>query len=183
MNKRGEEEEGLTANTLGTVLGVTATIIIVLFIYIGITQIIRDTELEAAKTLADKLEAKVNALTEGQSINTTLQGSKDLESWYILGWGKNDPARPDKCFYSSCVCICKGNTLDSCKEKGLCREIEIENIKITSEVEAEFIASIGNYPGAITTRKGTKLVPFVPIPSNLLVIEITKSKDSLTIKK
>ncbi|MFH1803239.1 MAG: hypothetical protein ABH864_07390 [archaeon] len=179
-NKRGEEEEGLAANTIGVVLAVIATAIIVFFIYVAITQIMRDEELESAQVVADKLEEKINALEAGQSTKVALQGSKALNDgeWYILGWGKQNADRPDKCFFNGCVCLCKGTDADACQKKGVCREIEKDTIITLYYYYTHFDP---------VPEETTAPDPFldsqkqIPIPPNFLILEVTNTADKLTI--
>lgn len=185
-NKRGEEEESLTANTAGTVLAITATLIIVAFVYIAITQIVRDNELESAKSLADVMKAKIDLIEPGQSGKITFQGNKDLgKNWHLLGWSKNDASKPDKCFLlKSCFCICKGKTADDCKTKGICREFDSENLNL-SYFTYKDPTSIQTGPKYdIQTRETDAVINIefaIPIPVNLFLLEITKSQNNISI--
>jgi hypothetical protein len=196
-NKKGEEEEGTVANTMGTILALTATIVIVIFIYIAITQIVRDNELEAAKSIADKIKAKIDAIEPGQNNTFTFQGNKDLgeNKWYILGWNKADASKPDKCFFSnSCICICKGSNFGAsagdCQTKGICREFETRSLEIkelfilekTRDGQTTYIQ--GGIP--VTPKIGTgefyvSSIPIIPVPKNFFILEIKKEQDNITV--
>ena len=76
-NKKGEEEEGLIGNTLGTILGITASVIIIVFIYIAISRVWSDQAFESAQQIADTLKARIEALKPGQETTITIQGSEN----------------------------------------------------------------------------------------------------------
>jgi hypothetical protein len=183
MNKKGDGDSTIS-NVLGVVLAVAATLILIGFIYVAITQITRDTELEAADSIAGTIETKINALADGQSVNATIQGSKALsESWYILGWSKSDASKPDKCFFSkSCICICRGRTAETCQEKGICKEFE-KKILSTKYFYIESDDYIDPMSG------GTVLGPgqlnesrAISLSSNLMVLEIQKTTEEIKIE-
>lgn len=161
LNKKGEEEEGLTANTLGTVLGVTATLIIIFFIYLAITRIWSDPGLEAAQEIADRIQQKINIMEANQRTTMTIQGSEKLDGWVIEAWSKESQERPDKCFLSSCVCLCKGQGKEACQNKGICREIETDSIYVLGE-------RFKPLPLVIENKR------WIEIPSNILLIYLQK---------
>lgn len=187
LNKKGDEEEGLIGNTLGTVLGITGTIIIVIFVYLVITRVWSDPATDSAKQIADVLEAKIKALEPGQSTKAIIQSSAKLDGWSLVGWSKNSGDRPDKCFFSSCFCICKGENAQDCQTKGICRNVEIDQIKVVRledetkttghyEVGADGKAWIPEKTETITVEKNT-----IPLPQNIMILNITKNETLATI--
>ncbi len=66
-----------------------------------------DSESTNAKNVLEKVVNKINALNDGDASTTLVQGFKGSEKWYLIGWGKEDYTRPDKCFLNSCICICQ----------------------------------------------------------------------------
>ncbi len=64
-----------------------------------------EEEERKAINILNILEAKINALEDGQSNTFAIFG---LEGWSLVGWSKGEAGRPDKCFFDSCICICKG---------------------------------------------------------------------------
>ena len=100
-------------------------------------------ETENAKTLIDSIESKINALEYNQKNTFSFRGISTENQWYIIGWGKQEIGRPDKCFFKSCLCICKSESTDileiskSCQKDGFCREFE-EEILETKSNQAEY---------------------------------------------
>lgn len=180
LNKKGEEEEGLMGNTLGVVLAVAAILIVVGFVYVALIRITADTELESASSLMNVIEAKIKALSPGQSLNHTIQGFKTETAdrhWYLVGWGKNQDS-PDKCFFNNCICICAGYDKDACQNRGICRFFEVDDIEVK---DLKVIHSGGFYvhdPVGTTIDDSTK---YIPIPNNLLVVEIKKEQNKISV--
>ncbi|MFH1290519.1 MAG: hypothetical protein ABIH92_03865 [Nanoarchaeota archaeon] len=177
INKKGEGDT-LMNNVLGTALAIAATVIIIIWLWWTITDITKDTELEAAQSIADKIKARINALENGQSLNLTIQGfnQKDL-NWYLLGWGKNQDGRPDKCFFESCICICGGTNAEACQNKGICRFFEVNEIEVGKPCLIEQnMYNEGLYE--FTDQSGIQkiIAPNIDIPENLFVIQITKNQ-------
>jgi hypothetical protein len=67
------------------------------------------------------LTKKIENLKDGWEDNFPIIG---VNGWVLAGWSKEfiSESRPDKCFYNSCLCVCKDG-LGSCQDNGLCREI------------------------------------------------------------
>jgi len=182
MNKRGEEEEGLLANVLGTVLAITATLIIIVGIYLAATQITKDNEVEAAQTTIARIVTRVDLLSNNEAANFTIQGFKTQgDSWYLISWSKNQPNRPDKCFFEACLCICKGDisgTIYSdtykshCTEKGICRTFpDIQTVTTQTNDILRSTAGGGNYY--------TDNPRYIKIQQSLMQITLTKEPNKL----
>lgn len=184
-NKKGEQDEGVLPNVLGTVLALIIFIIVIGGVYLALTQIRKDVELESAKAIADELKARIDALEAGESTNATIQGFRaDDGEWYIHGWDKNSPTeRPEKCFLKSCVCVCAGTYASDCQSHGICRYFEGgESVEVIGKVISKRTATV--VQGTITTSETTYVEEkgsYIKIPSNLLVIELTKTKDKITL--
>jgi len=188
-NKKGEENL-VVNNVTGLVLAIIAIFIIIAFIYVAITQITRDNELEAAKLLAERIKSRIDLMEVGQSVNITLQSSKYLEGWFLVGWSKENISKPDKCFFSkSCFCVCKGKTTDDCQKKGICRDFDIENILVNSylptadpsgQTYVEF--GSGAYSSESTIMIQGNLSEII-IPPNFFVLEIEKNRDKIVLSE
>ena len=104
-------------------------------------------ESENAKNLLDIIEGKINNLNNNEVGKFQLRGVKD---WFLVGWGEKDSGRIDKCFFESCVCICKGDRSDlknSCQENGFCRGVEFEKVGVfefKKVIGKDVIDSVGN---------------------------------------
>lgn len=174
MNKKGADD--LVNNMLGVILALAATLPVV-FIYISITQMRSDSELESAQALADMMKERIGLIDFGESNNLTFQGSKELEGWFVVGWSKHDASKPDKCFFSKgCICICDGTTSGDCQSRGICREFETEKINITYYYRKFTENNPGTEPIIYAAEEDA-----IPIPSNLLVLEISKKSDELVV--
>ena len=176
MNKKAEEDNPLLKEVGGVLLAITATAIIVFFVYTAIIRITADTELDSAKTLINVLEAKVNALPSGQSMNHTIQGFRaETAAWYIMGWGTSSPeARPDKCFLKSCICICSDHDADACQNRGICRFFEdVEYVQVKGYAQTSQFDSEG-LPEIVKGENN-----YILLPSNLLVVEIKKTENKI----
>jgi hypothetical protein len=57
-----------------------------------------------AKMALNTVGDKIDYLNPGESTKFPL---RTVEGWVFVGWNKSDTTRPDKCFLSSCICICK----------------------------------------------------------------------------
>lgn len=91
---------------------------------------------DAAKSRIDVIEAKINALEEGQTGKVLIQGIGKGD-WFLTAWGKDVDMdlKPGKCAFDSCVCICKSeggkSKKDSCQGKnGFCRKIDVEKLEV-----------------------------------------------------
>lgn len=160
MIRRMNKKADLMNNTLEIIVAVVGLLIIIGGIYL-LYQHYANAESESAKNTINVLEAKINAVGEGQTANVLIQGfdykysSSDPSRWYIMGWGKNDIEKPGKCL-DSCICICKlddfndfkNRALDStqdelneagiqkCQDNGFCRVLDgdIVNIHRVSQI-------------------------------------------------
>jgi hypothetical protein len=162
------------------VIGVLCLLLII-FAVIIVYRIFANQESENAKRTIDNIEAKVNALNEGQENKFLIQGFSSKNGWIIAGWGKEDANRPDKCFFRSCLCICPDFDVgvddlfgpeisikyrNSCQEKGYCRFFE------QSEVNTSTIYKAINYPSSPR---------WIHVAENLMEINISKQEDELEI--
>ena len=177
-------------NTLTVLIAVLCLILVGIAVY-KLYSIIVNQEQENAKNFLNIVEAKINNLKDGETGKFSIRGvdSKDGQ-WFLTGWSKDDPARPDKkieCFLDSCICICKGNggraSYDCNGKDGFCRKVEKEEIKVNSVLyEKKFISDplAGKFASS-KEKTFTKSIDYIPLPKNLIELKITKEKDSLII--
>lgn len=165
---------------LNNVLGVIIAIIgltIIMFASVKIYQhATADEETDSAKQILNSLEAKINAIPENQKVEHTIQGFISNRNWYLVGWGKNEADRPQKCFFSSCICVCTGISGDNCQEEGICRRIEFENFV----VENNYAAQLEEIFGKSYDENGNhlKISQAISIPKNLLRIQLEKNSQT-----
>ena len=124
----------LMNNFLSFFIAVVCVVLFAFFIGNAIYQARASDELTNAKKTIELIEAKTNALDEGQKSELTIQGFAGAERWYIVGWNKNDPNRPEKCFFDSCICICNGASKEVCQEKGICKYFDGLDINVSAYV-------------------------------------------------
>lgn len=146
---------------LAFVVVVGAGVVIGRFIYQGIHQ-----EQDGARAQIESIKSKVELLKEGEEANLLVRGpcrKPDKEGkcdWFLMGWSSTDETRPEKCHFSSCLCICNGKLRSSgeqivqaCQEKGICRTFNKEYLLTTETTPAKYI------PPALFS--GTKSLNFV----------------------
>ncbi len=104
-------------------------------------------ESENAKNLLNVIERKIDNLNNNEVGRFQIRGIKD---WFLVGWGEDDIGRIDKCFFKSCICICKGDRTDlenSCQENGFCRNFNFGKIGVfefKKIIGKDIIDSVGN---------------------------------------
>src|SRR3989338_6284518 len=125
MRKRG----GLTNN----VLSLTVAVIGIGLIAYGIVKLYNvyssEENKNALKTL-ENIKSKIDNLGDGQKADILIQGFKGGNNQYIVGYSKEEYERkPDKCYFESCICVCRGTSKESC-QSGYCEEVEQEKVNV-----------------------------------------------------
>jgi hypothetical protein len=105
MNKKGD----LMKQFSSILIGVIALALLIYAAYLVINAYL-NSEAENAKKTLDSIEAKYENLGEGQEVSFVVPGFNGGEKWYLLAFSKDVKARPEKCFFSNCLCICKYNS-------------------------------------------------------------------------
>lgn len=144
-NKKGD----LMNNFLGVLIAVIG-IGLLIFGAVKIWSVGFNQEAGNAKSVMNSLEAKINLINAGESGNILLQGFEGAENWYIFGFDKSNSLRPDKCFFKSCICICRLDEFSDfdkreitadyvsineagvkkCQSSGFCRFFGDKNVKV-----------------------------------------------------
>lgn len=122
----------LTQNVLSLIIAALGIALLVFAAY-KLYRANVENEEENATKLLDSLDEKIKNLKDGEIGRFPIRG---VNGWYLTGWGKDEQGRPDKCFFNSCVCVCKGsgkvgpNDLrkDECQNKGICKKAEKDKI-------------------------------------------------------
>lgn len=185
----------LTDNFLEILLAVIG-LVLVGYVAYQIYQVTVNQEATIAKKMLDSLEAKINLLNVGEEGEYTLrapckkggtnaEGTPKLEClWYLTGWGKESLDRPEKCYFKSCVCVCKidgklSTDKDRCQVNGYCRFFEDEHITIISNYmsgQSGGSAGVGAAPAIIPVAgTGIKLQP-------LHLLKVSKTTEGVTIR-
>ncbi len=115
----------------GIIIFVVVAVIFV-FAVSKVYGVINQKESDNAGKILDDLISRVSDLEELKIAEFNLRG---LENWYLTSWSKDDDTgtKPDKCFFGSCLCICKfgeGNAKNMCQQGGFCKEIDIDKIGV-----------------------------------------------------
>ncbi len=147
-----------------------------------------------AQSIINTMEARANAIQEGQSANVVVRGVK---GWFIAGWSKDDKSRPESCYFKSCVCICSGvirpgdiradGTFEQppilCQQKGFCRLVDANKVEVVGKSESYSTAGSGGAfgsSGAYSPPETKSVVmPVINMDqSNLYEIKVEKIKGS-----
>jgi hypothetical protein len=148
-------------------------------------------EYKAAQKMIDVIETKISAIGDGEATKFSIQSpcKKDVEKcgWFLFAFSKDEAKKPDKCYFDSCICLCKNEETiqiyDSNKKvlhknvygpdgicqkssTGICRKIDIKEIKVTSVLQGE-----------------TSQVSYISMKEPLSELTLQKSKDALLISQ
>src|SRR3989344_6097370 len=118
---RKEKKAILMNNTLELILAAVGIAILVFFVLSKIfSNSGADQEAQSVKRLADKVEKISEIVHEDENFNLVVRGVYSLDNNYFLtGWSKSSLDRPNKCYFNSCICVCKSD----CQKDGICRKV------------------------------------------------------------
>ncbi len=206
FSKRGQLEKGFVE--------ILVAVIIIAIVFTGAGYLIykyfqlsKVQNDEEARGLLKVLEAKMSALKEGEKSDFLMrgpcEGNKPTEecNWYLTGWGKEDSNRPQKCFFKSCVCVCRSGVdsislkdkdvalRDACQGKeehlGFCTFVDVKNVKVSSvqkqpqkQGEGSVIEGVVNAP---MIEQPAIDKSFIPFKSNLIELLMKRTPDGLEI--
>ena len=192
LNKKGD----LTNETLSIIVAVIGVSLLLFGVW-KLYGALANSERENAKNVLNALEDKINAIQDGEEGKILLQGFKGAENWYLVGWSKDEKGKPEKCFFDSCICVCKdtddylnlrdgGKSVDSsefsytplnedCQEEGICKMIEIDSINLEEVV--------GKAKGGIFGTGETEYYnyPFMQVKTTLFEITVSKKNPGVII--
>lgn len=180
-NKKGEDK--LLSEFLGVIIAIIAVGILV---YAGYKfYSLMPSEFDNAKNIADSLESKIKVLDAGDSTKNTIQSpcrEPGVCKWNIQGWGKDQPGRPDRCFFDSCICVCNGLGSEACQDSrtGICRKVEAENVDVKMSTRT-FSSLEGGKIEAYVDEGGNEVCKNIALKSALIDVKIFKEKDKLTL--
>lgn len=170
-NKIGDWNVQEFAKILLAVVG----ILMMIPIFVLLINLFSEDEESNSKRFVDSLAGKIDNLKVGEVGKFPIQGMK---GWILTGWGRHDSNRIDKCFFDSCICICRAGK-DKCQEEGFCRKIKEEEISLNSSLK-----TIHSKYFKIPNRGGffNLIANCIVLRDSLLMeIEVIKSKDSVSI--
>ncbi|MBI2632235.1 hypothetical protein HYW75_04480 [Candidatus Pacearchaeota archaeon] len=176
--------KGLIRDTTSLVVAIIG-ILLLLFAVYQLYKVFVEQDSEVAKRTINIIEAKINLLEEGQTGKFPIKGPWNKNrKWYLVGWGKENTERPDKCYFDSCICICDGYLKESCQGRnGFCRKVDVKNINVEKTLifnsgPGPNVGGGGNVPARPEQREEVSAIEF---PANLIELQIKKNKDSLEI--
>ncbi len=179
------QKSGLIRDVTSLVIAIIG-ILLLLFAVYQLYKTFVNQDSEIAKRALNVIEVKINNLKEGQTAKFPIKGPCKAENdcgWYLVGWGEENPERPDKCYFNSCVCICDGYLKESCQGRnGFCRKVNVEEVLV--EKFDIFVPGGPNVGGGGNVPAGPlqeKSVSGIKFQSNLIELQINKNKDSLEI--
>lgn len=114
----------LEDNALGIIIAIVCIVVLIGGFYVLASRAFSNQESKNARKTLDLVSSTIERLAEGQQTNLTLQGFSNAGAWYLLAWNPSDPDRPQKCFFESCLCVCKGSTSQSCQDLGFCTNFQ-----------------------------------------------------------
>jgi len=175
------DKKGLIKDVTSLVIAIIG-ILLLLFAVYQLYKVIVNGDSEIAKKTLNIIETKINYLEEGQTGKFPIIGPKE---WYLVGWGKENIERPDKCYFDSCICICKGYKPEDCQGRyGFCRKVDVKDVKILEgnfeikEPKGVPTGGGGNMPVVGYEYVAPKAIKF---PENLIELQVKKTKEILEI--
>jgi hypothetical protein len=177
----------LPENTLAVLIAVIGLALIFTAAWTLYKSVMQDNEVESAQNLVNLVQAKALALENNEKTTFVIQGIPNKkEPWYLTGWGKTDSVqiKPEKCFFDSCICVCKGanpnNRKDDCQNQGFCRKIEKNSVRVSTEPEFS-LASDPINSRWVEVEIGPESKPFINLPPKLIEVNIFSFEDSVAL--
>lgn len=138
----------------------------------------------------DGFKAKMDAIPQSSEGSVQVQGFDPQDLWYIAGWSEDSPTAPDRCFFQSCMCVCKAESsnnlnLKSDCQAGYCVPVASKEFAITSKYTYTITPQNPNViPGRIPSE-GLKPKDYsfsvIFVKNTLLDIRVQKSQDSINL--
>lgn len=193
MRKKGQ----LLKNLVGIIIAVIGLSVLFLGFY-KLYTVSSSQESENARNLLSNLVTKIETVDQGEG-KMTFQGFNGADTWYLVGWSKNDDSRPQKCLQGSCLCVCKFSESykgdffvkncipqpEICQEKGFCRNIEVNEITVSSIGKYDQEDELNGDPGAGGATIQTGFVDFnsecLILRKNLFELNVSKDNSKLFI--
>ena len=192
-------KKGLVNNVAGVIIAIIGLVIIAGSAY-KIYGLVATSDTESAQHALDLIDARIKAVESGKSVTFALRGPS---GWALVGWNVAEEARPEKCFFTNCICACPDSTSmskssktvishdylatlsNSCQEKGICRAYE-PSVSVGSNILITRTGYSNTLSGeAKPARFGELNEPLflrkITFPKNLLEIEVESSESGVSV--
>lgn len=198
MRKIGKNKRGDLRDNVPEIIIAVLGILLIVFAVYQIYHVFVNSDNENAKKILNNVEAKINAVPEGQTGVFMVQGFVNADAWFLAAWSKGDSedSKPDKCSSSSCLCICfrdKGAStkkLDNsylkqyCSERGFCRKISIEKVAAYTRVgSTQRIVTDPTGLSLPVTDPARIIGSWIALEKNVIEVKVEKLKDTITMVK
>lgn len=183
IGKRGEDAVSFNLNSVVGFLLAVVGLVFVITLAVTLTnywtgkQEARNSE-NFLDILVGKIEYVSVAVYEGREMSFSIRG---MEDWYIMGWGKEDNGKPDKCFFDSCLCICQSPDAGGCQAGGFCRKIKEDAVNAVSLATIKYFESsldTGGLPKRVDSDIKSSCILLPPV---LIDLRIRKTADSIEV--
>ncbi len=144
------------------------------------------SDYDRADSALDTIKLKLRAVDYGETTRFPLQGPS---GWYLQGWSVTESGRPERCYFKSCICICKEagtKGAESCQDtkSATCISVEEKELFVGSEIYRLTLGSaVGggvNMPSAASKISETReRCPRIPFRDALIEVVLTKEKNKL----
>src|SRR3989344_7374506 len=151
MKRRGE----LRDHVLSIIIGVVSLSLLLLAAWY-LMQAYTMTDYNKAVSVLDAIELKLKAVEDGETTRFPLQGP---QGWYLQGWSVTDAGRPERCYFKSCICICKeagANGATSCQDtkSSACINVDEKELFVGSEI---YRLTLGSAAGGGVNKRSAAL--------------------------
>lgn len=184
-NRKGD----LMNNMVGIIIALIG-ILIFGYALVQLYNVNVNQERENAKNTLNSIVAKIESLENGQNNTFAIQGFVGADDWYLVGWDKEDISKkPDKCFFGSCLCVCKGadekQVHIACQNEGICVNPDKDKVEVRTYFE-NLKGVIGerigqDFTSDLVKREEDKYSFCAKLPENLGELEIFKTEDAIDI--
>ena len=181
MKRKGE----LRDHVLSIIIGVISLSLLLLAAWY-LMQAYTMSEYDRAVNALDTIKLKLRAVDDGESTRFPLQGPR---GWYLQGWSVTEAGRPERCYFKSCICICKEagtKGAESCQDtkSGTCINVEEKELFVGSEIYRLTLGSaVGggvNMPSAASKKSETReRCPRILFGSALIEVILIKGKNNV----
>lgn len=187
-----ERKAGLEEHALEVVLALVCIVLLAVGL-VRLYSITKESEYEQASATLKRVEQKLFALNAGEFTRFPLEGpcTKQKEcTWWIRGWSANEKGRPEKCYFKSCICMCRGEkgklaSASDCQgsQTGVCLAVDAEKVSVGSEAFVLYKPFADKEGGIPAARPGSEREQCmgIKIASVLREIELRKEEGRVTV--
>lgn len=185
MKKKGDTNL-LGSNTVEVIIAAIGILLIIIALYLAYKRVTLDIDEENAKTLINNLQKKIELIPLNEKSEIILQGFDYVQGpWLIYGWPESSPDRPNKCYFNSCLCICRyeeKKPSEQCQSQGFCRKVPQNELVVSGYFDSNRVVRSRS-----AANDYSRIEDFVDngdriqITRNLIKVEIIKSNNQLRI--